>query len=336
MPRSVVVTRIGAYKDVLALNDVPPIDIVPPGKLKVKVLAAGLSFPELLTVEGKHYVKKSAPFVPGNQVAGVVLSVGPGVDRWAVGDRAAGSVAAGHGALAEETLLDARSAWPIPARLAPEAVISLVGNYSAVHKALVTVGQIQADDTVIVLGAGGACGLAAIDLAKAYGASVVACASDEEKLQACREARADVVINYEAGGTEGFLASLREAGTYGKATLIFDPVGGRYAEAAFRAMAPGGRHVVFGFAAGGTDPKNAFPSFPINLLLMRGQRILGALGGSPASAMLEMLKMADDGRLRPTVGKTYALERFEDAFYDLAMRKAVGQVVVTPAGSSKL
>lgn len=332
-----MVRQIGPYQDALSLHDVQQIDAVPPGTLKVQVSAAGLSFPELLTVEGKHFTKKKTPFVPGNQVAGVVLAVGTGVDRWAVGDRVAGSSAAGHGALADETLLDARTAWPIPARLAPEAVISLVGNYSAVHNALVTVGQVRAEDTVLVLGAGGACGLAAIDLAKAYGAYVVACASDEAKLEACRAARADIVINYEAGGADGFLATLRQAGVYGKATLIFDPVGGRYAEGAFRAMAPGGRHVVFGFAAGGTDPKSAFPNFPINLLLMRGQRILGAIGGSPASAMLEMLDMANNGHLRPTVGKTYALERFADAFHDLAMRKAVGQVVVvTSAASARL
>merc|ERR550525_431174 len=125
----------------------------------------------------------------------------------------------------------------------------------------------------MVLGAAGGTGMAAMDLARAWGATVIACVSCSTKADACRMAGADAVVEYGPDAT-GLVAALRAAGLYGKATAIFDPVGGRYAEEAFRALAPGGRHVVFGFASGGADPKSAFPSFPINLLLMKEQRIL--------------------------------------------------------------
>lgn len=212
----------------------------------------------------------------------------------------------------------------------------MVRNYIVVHRSLVVTTELRKGETLMVLGAAGACGLAAIDLGKALGARVIAAASNATKLAACRAAGADVVIDYEEGGAAGFIAAMRAAKVYGTVNAIFDPVGGRYAEAAFRAMAPGGRHVVFGFAAGGTNPNSAFPNFPINLLLMRGQRIIGAMGrGTPASdaaAMRDMLGMVESGRLRPVVSRTYPLRDFKQAFDDLSERRAVGKVVISIAG----
>merc|ERR1712224_1010947 len=130
----------------------------------------------------------------------------------------------------------------------------------------------------------------------------------------------------------GFIAALKESHLHGQISVVFDPVGGRYAEAAFRAMAPGGRYVVFGFAAGGTDPKSAFPRFPINLLLMRGQQILGSMGSSRGEKIAEMFEMVREGRLRPAVtSRTYSLDDFQRAFDDLASRKAIGKVIVSPS-----
>lgn len=338
MPRAVVCDRIGPYREVLRLaEDAPLIGTLPQGSLKIRVACAGVAFPDLLQVEGKYQIKEEAPFVPVMELAGEVVAIGPGIDAkhvFAVGDRVAGWAAHSangklQGALAEEALLmvDQR-VWKVPDNVSYEVAVALTRNYPVVHKALVNIAELKAGETLLVLGAAGACGLAAVDLAKALGARVVACASTPQKLEACRAAGADITVDYEEGGTEGFAAALKKVGVHGRIDAVFDPVGGRYAEVAFRAMGKEGRFVVFGFAAGGTDPKSAFPSFPINLLLMRGQKILGSMGRGGPEAMTEMIHMVQQGRLKPAIDKVYKLPDFMQAFDSLSARRAVGKVVI--------
>ena len=177
--------------------------------------------------------------------------------------------------------------------------------------------------------------MAAIDLGKAHGAHVVACASTDEKREACQRAGADRVLDYgEDADYDRFITVLKEAELYGKINLVFDPVGGGYGEAAFRAMARAGRYVLFGFASGGTDPKSAFPNFPINLLLMRGQQLLGSMDSSRGEEVDRMFQMVAEGRLHPGSGHqakdtaVYTLDNFLEAFRAIATRKAIGKVVV--------
>jgi len=358
MPRGVLCARIGSYAESLELREVPAIESLPPHTLKLRVACAGLAFPDLLQVEGKYQMKLEAPYIPGAEVAGKVVAIGPGADQgstWQVGDRVAGWSAQlegrQRGGLAEEALIYAGNCLRLPEGVSFETGVALLRNYYVVNHALSTVAKLQQGETLMVLGAAGACGLCAIDLGKALGARVVACASTEEKLQVCRGAGADVVVDYDAGGSEGFLAALRQAEVYRKVDVIFDPVGGRYAETAFRALAALGRFVVFGFAAGGTDPKSAFPNLPLNLLLMRGQQVLGSVAYGellgrgerlPSSVVLpknplsELLDWAKAGRLKPFVSKTYSLENFAQAFHDLANRRAIGKVIVlvSPLGGA--
>lgn len=364
MPRAVIAEKIGNYKDVLRLVDTLPVmEPMPEGTLRVRVHGAGMGFPDLLQVEGKHQMKQAAGFVPVMYVAGEILAVGPGVDNaaWPIGTRVVGSSCkypatskngSGYmpdgrmwGGLADEALLGQETLNRIPDGISAEVALAMHENYWDTHNGVVKAGKLAEGDTLLVLGASGACGLAAIDLGKAYGAKVIACASTPAKLDVCKKGGADIVIDYESGGSEGFLKRLKEAGVYGKVTLVFDPVGGQYAEPAFRSMGRGGRYVIFGFAAGGTDPKSAFPKLPINLLLMKGQQIVGAMAEDEdlakyrgnGQAVTDMFQMVKDGRLKPVVGSQYSLENFMQAFDDVSNRKVTGKVIISPgAVQSKL
>jgi NADPH2:quinone reductase len=343
--KAVVALRTGTWSEVLKLTDHAPIGSVPPDALHVRVRACGMGFPDLLQVEGKYQAKAEPPFVPAGYVSGEVIALGPGVDpaKFKVGDRVVGSAvpdASGHlrGGLAEEALLDAATAVQVPDFMSDATVLAMHENYWDVHHGISTCGKVGPGDTLLVLGASGACGMAAVDLGKALGARVVACASNTEKIEACRRAGADEVVNYgEDADYDRFLGILKGAGLYGKVNAVFDPVGGGYGEAAFRAMARAGRYVLFGFASGGTDPKSAFPNFPINLLLMKGQQLLGSMGSSRGEKIEEMFQMVKDGSLRPGAGAAtgsgpgYRLDDFLDAFGAIATRRAIGKVVVDVA-----
>lgn len=340
--KAVIAEQIGTWSEVLKITDWPPIEDLPPKALHVQTSACGMGFPDLLQVEGKYQLKAEPPFVPAASVTGKILAIGAEVDPSAfkVGDRVAGHAVADlsgnmRGGLSEEALLFADLAVHVPDFINDTVVLSMHDNYWDVHHAISTCGQVGPEDTLLVLGASGACGMAAIDLGKAFGAKVIACASTRSKLDACQRAGADQVLNYgEDASYEDFLAKLKENDLYGKINVVFDPVGGGYGEAAFRAMAPAGRYVLFGFASGGTDPKSAFPNFPINLLLMKGQRIIGSMGSSRGTKITEMFQMVKEGLLKPGAGiqsdsaPTYGLENFLDAFRAIATRQAIGKVVV--------
>ena len=345
--KAVVAEKIGAWDEVLKMMELPPIEDVPAGALHVKVTACGMGFPDLLQVEGKYQMKAEPPFVPVIYVAGRVVRIGADVDPSAfkVGDRVVGNAVEdvkGHvrGGLAEEALIGADLAHRLPDFLSDSVALAMHENYWDVNHAISTCGRVEPGDKLLVLGASGACGMAAVDLGKAFGARVIACASSPAKLKACRAAGADEVLDYgEDADYDSFLVKLRESDLYGKITVVFDPVGGGYAEAAFRAMAPGGRYVVFGFASGGTDPKSAFPNFPINLLLMKGQKLVGSMGSTRGKVIEELFEMVKEGRLNPgsatagTSAKTYAIDNFAAAFRDLATRKAIGKVIVDVASA---
>lgn len=342
--KAALAEELGTWSKVLKIVDLPPIDDVPPDAIHVRVTACGMGFRDLLMIEGKHQDKPAPPFVPVVCTAGQVVALGSDVTfpSLEVGDRVVGS--AGHidgqmrGGLAQEALLDPNWIHRLPDFISDEVALCMHGNYWDVHHAISTCGRVGPEDVLLVLGASGGCGMAAVDLGKAFGATVVACASSEDKLDACRKQGADQLVNYgEDADYDTFLATLREVELYGKITAVFDPVGGGYAEAAFRAMARGGRYVVFGFAAGGADPKSAFPRFPTNLLLMKGQQLIGSMGSSGGKAIDEMFQMVKDGRLNPIAGGTretsgsarrYEIDNFQKAFSDIANRKAVGKVVI--------
>eukprot|EP00746_Dinoflagellata_sp_MGD_P138126 gnl/MRDRNA2_/MRDRNA2_71843_c0_seq1.p1 gnl/MRDRNA2_/MRDRNA2_71843_c0~~gnl/MRDRNA2_/MRDRNA2_71843_c0_seq1.p1 ORF type:complete len:347 (+),score=68.75 gnl/MRDRNA2_/MRDRNA2_71843_c0_seq1:75-1115(+) len=346
MPRAVIADRIGHYREVLRLMDTLPVmEPLPEGSIRIRVAAAGMGFPDLLQVAGKYQIKAKPPFVPVDKMAGEILALGPGVDQtaWPIGARIVGSAASGPGGhmmggLADEALVDASNSILLPDGITAEVALAMHRNYWDTHHGVVTCGKLSEGDTLLVLGASGACGLAAIDLGKAFGAKVIACASTPAKLNVCKESGADIVIDYETGGSEGFLSRLKEAGVYGKVTVVFDPVGERYGETAFRAMARGGRYVVFGFAAGGADPKSAFPNFPINLLLMKGQQLIGSMGNREDDKFKasDMFKMVKEGRLKPVLGPKYSLDSFMQALDDIANRNVTGKVIISTGTHSKL
>lgn len=343
--KAVVASRIGTWSEVLTLTDHAPIGVLPANALHVRVRSCGMGFPDLLQVEGKYQAKAEPPFVPAGYVTGEVLALGSEVDsaKFKPGDRVVGNAvpdADGHmrGGLAEEALLNAEIAIHVPDSMSDTTILAMHDNYWDVHHGVSMCGKVGPGDTLMVLGASGACGMAAVDLGKALGARVIACASNAEKLEACRRAGADEVLSYgEDADYDTFLGILKQADLYGKASVVFDPVGGGYGEAAFRAMARGGRYVLFGFASGGTDPKSAFPNFPINLLLMKGQQLLGSMGSSRGAKIDEMFQMVEDGVLRPGAGadtgsgSRYRLDDFLDAFGAIATRSAIGKVVVEVA-----
>jgi NADPH2:quinone reductase len=303
-------------------------DLVPgPGEVAVGVKAAGVNFPDVLTIQGKYQFRPELPFTPGNEFAGVVLAVGPGVTSVAAGDRVIGFTRTG--AFAEQVLAPAEALMPMPPGMDFDTAAAITLTYGTSHHAVVDRAALQAGETMLVLGAAGGVGLAAIEIGKALGARVIAAASSVEKLKVCKAHGADVLINYE---TDDLREALKAA-TGGKGPdVIYDPVGGPYSEPAFRSIAWRGRHLVVGFAAGD------IPKLPWNLMLLKGASVVGVFWGEfakrePAAnlaAMRQMLGWMAEGKLRPLVSGRYALADTPQALLDMAARKVTGKVVIVP------
>jgi len=196
-----------------------------------------------------------------------------------------------------------------------------------------------------VLGASGGVGMSAIDLGKALGCTVIACASTAEKLECCRKAGADVLINYVMDGDGNFKQALKDADVYGEVDVVYDPVGGKWSEVAIRSMAWGGRHIVIGFASGGANPKSAIPKIPLNLTLLNERQIVGCFWGPWKMRNNEhnrrnidtMMKMVAEGKLNPVISKRYTFSNFMQAFDDMMSRKVIGKITISPtAACSKL
>ena len=312
--------------DSLELQDLP--DLVPQaGEVVVEVRAAGVNFPDVLTVQGKYQYRPELPFTPGNEFAGTVRAVGEGVSHFKAGDRVIGF--ARSGAFAEQVRAPADVLMPMPPDMDFDIAAAITLTYGTSHHAVVDRAQLKAGETMLVLGAAGGVGLAAIEIGKALGARVIAAASSAEKLEVCRAHGADVLIDY----SKEDLREALKAATGGKGPdVIYDPVGGPYTEPALRSIAWRGRHLVIGFAAG------EIPKLPWNLMLLKGASVVGVFWGEFAkrepkanvAAMREMLGWMAEGKLKPLVSQCYALAETAQALNDMADRKVTGKVVIVP------
>lgn len=315
--------------DTLQLLDVP----VPepgPGEVRLAVRACAINYPDTLVIEDKYQIRPPRPFAPGHEVAGVVQALGPGVTGPAVGTRVIAS--AQHGGLAEKLIARAAHCTPLPEGLSFEVGASLLVTYGTSYHALADRARLRAGETLLVLGAAGGVGIAAIELGKAMGARVIAAASTEDKAAVARAHGADAAIVYPPTASDGkaLAALFKEACGKGGADVIYDPVGGDYAEPALRAIAWGGRYLVIGFPAG-------IPRIPLNLTLLKGCDICGVFWGSfverepdkHRAQVQELLRMCLDGRIRPEVSARFPLAQGAEALKTLSGRRAVGKVVVT-------
>jgi NADPH2:quinone reductase len=313
--------------EVLALEEMDD-PVAGAGQVVLDMQACAVNFPDLLMMADRYQFKPGLPFVPGGEVAGVVRAVGAGVEGIALGDRVAAS--AGTGGLAERVVVNARAIVPVPDGLDLSEAAGLLYAYGTSHYALKDRAALQPGETLLVLGAAGSVGLAAVELGRLMGARVIAAASTDEKLALCAQYGAAETINYSRVDLK---ARIRELTDGAGVDVVYDPVGGAYAEPALRATAWNGRYLVIGFAAGD------IPRLPLNLPLLRGCSIVGVFWGSFVSRqpeahrrnVEELTRWWRSGELRPHVSSTYPLEKAADAMRELAERRAQGKVVVTAA-----
>jgi NADPH:quinone reductase-like Zn-dependent oxidoreductase len=301
--------------------------------LLVRVRACAINYPDVLIIEDKYQFKPPRPFAPGGEIAGTVEAVGEGVEGWAEGDRLIAMI--GHGGLQEKVLISTAQAVPLPAERSFEEGSALILTYATSIHALLDRGRLKSGETLLVLGAAGGVGLAAVELGKAYGARVVAAASSEEKAEVARQAGADVAIVYPAGpfdkeSSKALAQQFKEAVGGNGADVIYDPVGGDYAEPALRSIAWEGRYLVVGFPAG-------IPKLPLNLTLLKSCDVRGVFWGAFAArdpkanaAHIDTLfRLWREGKIAPKVSRTWPLEQGGEAIAHMAARKAVGKLVVT-------
>lgn len=312
--------------DTLVVEDLP--DVVPgPGEVAIDVQAAGVNFPDVLIIQNKYQFKPDLPFTPGSELAGVIRAVGDGVTNVKVGDKVLAFVS--RGAFAQQIAVPAQTVMPMPPGLDFDTAAAVTLTYGTSHHAVVDRAQLKAGETMLVLGAAGGVGLAAIEIGKALGARVIAAASSDEKLAVCKDHGADATINY---STEDLREAIKAA-TDGKGPdVIYDPVGGVYAEPAFRSIAWRGRYLVIGFANG------EIPKLPLNLPLLKGASIVGVFWGEFArrepkanqAAMRELMGWMAEGKIRPHISGRYPLAETARALNDMAARKVTGKVVIQP------
>jgi NADPH:quinone reductase-like Zn-dependent oxidoreductase len=329
-----LLSRAPGGPETLELAELP--DPVPgPGQLLVRVRACAINFPDVLMIEDKYQFRPERPFAPGGEIAGVVEGIGDGVEGWAAGDHIIAML--GHGGLAEKVLVAAAAALPLPEGRSFEDGSALILTYATTIHALLDRGALREGETLLVLGAAGGVGLAAVELGKALGARVVAAVSSEEKAEAARAAGADEVMIYPRGpfdkdGARALSQSFKDAVGPNGADLIYDPVGGDYTEAALRAIAWEGRLLVIGFPAG-------IPKLPLNLTLLKSCDVRGVFWGAfaardpkaNAAHVRTLFRLWDEGRIAPKVSRTWPLAQGGEAIAHMAARQAVGKLVVTMA-----
>lgn len=289
------------------------------------VHAAGINFPDTLIIEGKYQFKPPFPFSPGGEAAGVISAVGENVSHLNVGDRV--MALTGWGSCAEQIAVPAYNILPMPDAMDFTTAAAFSMTYGTAMHALKQRGALQAGETLLVLGASGGVGLAAIEIGKAMGARVIAAASSAEKLEVARQAGADELINYQDEDVRERLKTL----TKGQGVdVIIDPVGGDMSETVLRSIAWNGRMLVIGFASG------TIPSLPANLPLLKGAAVIGVFWGSFAQRQpqdnvanfQQLFAWFAEGKLKPLVSQTFALEDTAQAINTLAARKAVGKLVI--------
>jgi NADPH2:quinone reductase len=309
----------------LVIEDVPSLE-PGPGEVVIAVKAASVNFPDVLIIQNKYQVKPPLPFSPGSEVAGIVKAVGGGVTHVKPGDRVMAII--GYGAFAEEVKVEGRRVLPLPRGMDFESAAAFGLTYATSEHALVDRGALAAGETLLVLGAAGGVGIAAIEIGKALGARVIACASTDDKLAVCRAHGADETINY---ADEDLRERIKALTNGNGPDVIYDPVGGPYTEPALRSIAWRGRLLVVGFAAGD------IPKIPLNLTLLKGCSIVGVYWGEftrrePqrfAESIQRLGRWYADGKLKPHISATFPLERAADALTKMANREVVGKVVLT-------
>ena len=318
--------------DTLRLEEVA--DPAPgPGELLVRVRAAAINYPDVLIIEDRYQLKPPRPFAPGGEIAGEVEAVGEGVEGWNSGDRVI--AVTGFGGLAEKVVIPAKSAFRLPEERSFEDGAALLLTYATSIHALMDRGKLEAGQTLLVLGAAGGVGLAAVELGKAYEARVIAAVSSEEKAKAALDAGADQAIVYpqdpfDKDGQKALAQLFKEAAGPAGADVIFDPVGGDYTEAALRSIAWEGRFLVVGFPAG-------IARLPLNLTLLKSCDVCGVFWGAfaardpkaNAAHVGTLFKLWRQGMISPKVSGTYPLDRAGDAIRAIAERRVVGKLVVT-------
>jgi NADPH2:quinone reductase len=319
-----IVCREFAAPDTLRVTTVA--DPVPgPGQVLLRVAATGLGYVDALTVAGLYQIKPGLPFIPGNEMAGQVLALGPGVASVAAGARVI--CVGARGGLAEAAVVPADSLYPIPDSLSTLDAASFVVNYCTALHGLANDGQLRAGEWVLVLGASGGVGAAAVDVARAMNARVIAAASTEAKRQACLRLGADAVVDY---SRPDWRQDLRAITGSGQVDVVYDPVGGDFAEPALRSLAPGGRFLVVGFAAG------PIPRIPLNLPLLKRCAIVGVNWGASVAArpalapevMGRLLDWIRDGAIHPRPGAVYPLDEAGAAMAAMLNRQTIGKVVI--------
>jgi NADPH:quinone reductase len=310
--------------DQLVLSDVPS-PKVGKGQVVIQVEACGVNFPDTLIIEGKYQFKPTLPFSPGGEVAGTVTEVGEGVSQLNVGDRVFSMT--GHGGFAEEVVSNAATTLPMPAGMDYVTAASTMYTYGTSYHALKDRATLQAGETLLVLGAAGGVGLAAVQLGVLMGARVIAAASTDEKLAVCRAMGATETINY---ATENLRDRIKDLTGGNGVDVVYDPVGDRYAEPAIRSLAWKGRYLVVGFAGGD------IPSIPLNLALLKGASIVGVFWGAfaqrePKMSMQNFKQILDwiaSGQLKQHIYKLYSLAEAPNALVDLMERRVVGKAVI--------
>ena len=310
----------------LALEDIAS-PVPGPRQAVVTVKAAGVNFPDTLIVQGKCQIKPELPFTPGAEFAGIVKAVGEGVSNVKPGDAVLGVGVTGG--FAEEALIDAANLVPLPAGADFDVAAALTMAYGTSLHALKDRARLAPGETLLVLGAGGGVGLAAVEIGKLLGARVIAAASTDAKLTVCRDRGADAAINYDREDLKERIRAL----TGGRgADVVYDPVGGSYTAAASRSVAWNGRYLVVGFAAG------EIPSVPLNLLLLKGYSIVGVHWGgfvqrepvANAANMKQLMDWIAGGKLAPLVSARYPLSQAVDALFAMMRREVAGKVVIVP------
>ena len=320
-----IVCEAWGLPDTLVVRERP--DVVPEaGKVAIKVEAAGVNFPDVLIIQNKYQFKPELPFTPGGELAGTVMAVGEGVTQFKAGDRVIAFV--GQGAFAQQIAVPVQSVMPMPPGMDFDTAAAITLTYGTSHHAVVDRAQLKAGETMLVLGAAGGVGTAAIQIAKAAGARVIAAAGSDAKCEACKTLGADAAINYTTQNLRDELKPLTEGQG---PDVIYDPVGGDLSEAAFRSIAWRGRYLVIGFAQG------QIPALPLNLALLKGASLVGVFWGEFAkrepghnARMLgELAAWYGAGKIKPVLDRVLPMEELPAAFARMAAREVVGKLVLT-------
>lgn len=322
--RAVICRQFGPPESLVVDEVASP--VAGPGEVVIDVKAASVNFPDVLIIQNKYQIKPPLPFSPGSEVSGVVTTRGAGIDDLNIGDRVLAFTT--HGGFAEQVVTERRRVYRIPDTMDFVAATAFGLTYATSDHALRDRGGLQAGETLLVLGAAGGVGLAAVEIGKVLGARVIACASTDEKLGVCREHGADDTINYR---TQDLREQIKQITAGRGVDVVYDPVGGEYAEPALRSVAWRGRFLVIGFASG------EIPKIPLNLPLLKGHSIVGVYWGEfarreprrCAEALDQLFRWYVEGKLKPRVEATFPLERAGDALQMLAHREVRGKVVLT-------